>query len=224
MMFVVNQMSRDGWTRGRDLSSIDLASQRFCTVAHWFVTTICGYFFECGIRSTWDYFERDLDSLEKRVDVDHAGSGLGERDGLHHLQEYHEQVLDRMLFSLLLRKRQEKVMHLLEDIFRLILLYAKESVSKNGNQHVTTNKNLRVRELYQKLDVNIRTFIRACKGMSYRRDHGVNKRTPDGMSNPFDHANMSVDGRKNIDQLILQLEMNGYYSRSRDEEGYTFSI
>ncbi|KAL9108907.1 MAG: hypothetical protein Q9187_008234, partial [Circinaria calcarea] len=121
MMFVVNQMSRDGWTRGRDLSSIDRASQRFCTVAHWFVTTICGYFFECGIRSIWDHFERDLDKLEKRVNVDHAGSGLGERDGLHHLQEYHEQVLDRMLFSLLLRKRQEKVMHLLEDIFRLIL-------------------------------------------------------------------------------------------------------
>ena len=224
MMFVVNQLSRHGWTRRSDLPSIDPISRHFRIVAHWFVTTICGYFFECGIRSAWDQLEKDLDSLEKRVEVGHAGSSLGERDGLHHLQEYHEQVLDRMMFSVLLRKRQEKVMQLLEDIFSLILLFAKESVSKDGDQDSIASTDVRVKELYQKLNVNIRTFIRACKGMSSRRDHGISKRTGDSMSNIFDHASINAQGIKTIDLLISKLEMNGYYSRSGENEGHTFSI
>ena len=224
MMFVVSQLSRDGWTRKRDLPLIDPISQHFRIIAHWFVTTTCEYFFESGIRSTWDQFEKNLDSLEKRVRGDHAGNSLGERDGLYHLQEYHEQVLDRIMFSLLLRKRQEKVMQLLEDIFGLILLFAKEIVPKNKDQDSVARTHLRVKELYQKFNVNIRTFIRACKDMSSRRDHGMNKRTRDGMSNIFEHANIGAEGIKTIDQLILKLEMNGYYTRSGEEEGHTFSI
>ncbi|KAF2193076.1 hypothetical protein K469DRAFT_652879 [Zopfia rhizophila CBS 207.26] len=183
MLFVVSHLPRE-------YSDID--SKHFRMEAHHFITTISSYIFQTGIGEHWDAFESFIDTIETRLKQEDADGELGTRvkEGLESLKASHEQCLDSIMFSLLLRRRQKKVMALLEEIFDHILLFAKMQ-----NEDMKLEEN--IKDLYAKLKGKIKVFISVCRGLTGKKGYGKGKGT----------------GEENTtERLLVLLEMNGYYA------------
>jgi hypothetical protein len=184
MLFVISHLPR---------SYSDVASRYFRMEAYHFVTAISSYIFQTGIAEHWDTFESHISSIETRLADEDAAGELGRRvtSGLENLKAAHEQCLDSIMFSLLLRRRQKKVMALLEEIFEHILLFAK--IQRDAED----GKRVEVKELYSKLKGKIRVFISVCRGLTGKRGYGKGKGT----------------GEENtLERLGVLLEMNGYFA------------
>jgi hypothetical protein len=214
MLFVVSQLFRDALGRTSYWQGIDTTAQRFRIEAHHFISCISGYFFDTGIDATWRIFERKLDQIEKRINDDADHVVLGQNEGLDKLREYHERVLDRIMFALLLRKRQQPVMKLLEDIFTLILHFAKHSRSRALGVTRRIGPDQEVKEMYLKFRKKVEVFITVCRGLSEKKGYGEKrvagiKGMPSG--GLFDSEELAEENT--IVQLLARLEMSNYYSR-----------
>jgi len=205
MIFVVSQLYRG--SIGRPLHEHSTVIQRFKVEAHHFVSATCGYFFD-GVTENWAIFERMLGKIEKHLDDYDAG----DNEGIQFLRNYHEKVLDRIMFALIIRKRQEQVMKLLEDIFSSILRFASTLQSSATIETERRQMETKVLEIYERFRKNVRVFISVCRGLSERRGQGGTKRH-NSDDNLFVNEDADEDGGNTIGQLLLKLEMSGYYSR-----------
>ncbi len=205
MMFVVDQLHH-GKT-GRPSRRYATVTQRFTIEAHHFVSATCGYFFD-GVTDNWAIFERKLRKIERDLD----GHDIGDADSIHLLRKYHEKILDRIMFALILRKRQEQVMKLLEEIFGLILRFASSLRSDATDEAEGEEKEKKVAEIYETFRKKVRVFISVCRGLSERRGQGGSKRH-DSDDDLFVKEDADEDGGNTIGRLLLTLEMNGYYSK-----------
>lgn len=197
MLFVVNQLSQGAKNSAR---RADFTSQQFRIESHHFVSAVCGYFFD-GVQANWSMLEQRLNDIEKSLDREGA-------DSLAELREFHEQILDRMMFTLILRKRQVQVMKLLEEIFSLVLQFARQSRSQIEGE----NSKAHIKEIYEKFAKKIRVFINVCRGLSERRGQGGTK-AHETNHNLWENESKSEDEGKTISQLLLKFEMSGFYAR-----------
>ena len=178
MLYAVNHFSRS-------LHITDLRAQRFKIEAYHFVSCICNYFFE-KVTSVWNAFSRRLDVLERRIER----YEIGEHDRLKGVREMHDAMLDEMMLALLLRKRHEMVMGLLEEIFGLVLVFA---TRERSSERV----NISVGEEYAGFRKNVKVFVSVCRGLSEKKLGSVGGEVEGG----------------GVDMLLLRLEMSGYYSK-----------
>lgn len=202
MVFVVNQLSRALTGRTPNLHRANNVVRRFTWEAHHFVSAVFSYFSD-GVRSNWAIFSKKLDDIEKRLD----DYDSGEHRGLHQLRDFHEKVLDRMMFSLLLRQRQAEVMKLLEEIFGSILMFARHLRSEP-----TTEVDAKFLGVYHVFKNKLRIFMSVCRGLRERRGPGALKNHElDHDQEEFDKEDVSEDRGNTLGQLLLRLEMSGYY-------------
>ena len=208
LVFVVNQLPRDSVRFHR--SHVDgIIAARFRFEAHHFVSTIAEYFLTVGIDSTWRSFEKTVvnisRNLENQDSSDHS-------EGIHQLRALHDVMLDRIMFALLLRRRQIPVMNLLEEIFELILLFAKESsaIPISRIEHDSSFK-----EMHLRFRKKVSLFITVCAGLSDRKAYGLNRGEDTSTHKPRlgKGTEESHDGNS-LEQLLLKLQMNGWYERS----------
>jgi hypothetical protein len=214
MLYVVSTLFRDATGRCSFWQGNNSIAQRFRTEAQHFVSSVCGYFFDTGIEATWRIFERKLDQIEKRINGGHDNITLGQNEGLDMLRDYHERVLDRIMFALLLRKRQQPVLKLLEDIFALILQLSKHSQQRTSDTEIRAGTDDEVTEMYVKFQKKVRVFIAVCRGLNERKGYGERKtldsRTS-GQEGLFDGDDLAEENT--IAHLLVRLEMSNYYSR-----------
>lgn len=181
-------------------------AQRFRIEARHFITSVSDYFFESGIKVTWRTFERKLDQLEARIQNNNAYA-LSIKEGINNLRDYHEAILDKIMFNLLLRKRQTAVMNLLEQIFGIILKFSE--LERRGS----STEEDEVRKLYVLFKQKVVVFINVCRGMSDKKGYGEKdpkrNRTLE-CGGLFDGGDLVEDNT--ISQLLLRLDMSGYYS------------
>jgi hypothetical protein len=171
----------------------DMESRLFRMEAHHFVTALSTYIFQTGISEHWHTFDTYISTVELRLAEEDAAGELGTRisDGLASLRTAHEACLDSILFSLLLRRRQRKVMALMEEIFELILLFAKRQIPETLVQESA-------RDLYEKLKGKIRVFLSVCRQLTGKKGYGKGRGT----------------GEENtLERLDVLLDMNGYFSK-----------
>jgi len=171
----------------------DAESRLFRMEAHHFVTALSTYIFQTGIAEHWNTFDAYITTVELRLAEEDAAGELGTRisEGLASLRTAHEECLDSILFSLLLRRRQRKVMALMEEIFELILLFAKKQISETLVQGS-------VRDLYGTLRGKIKVFLSVCRQLTSKKGYGKGRGT----------------GEENtLERLDVLLEMNGYFTR-----------
>ncbi|KAH0534033.1 hypothetical protein FGG08_007368 [Glutinoglossum americanum] len=215
MLYVVNQLFRDITDRTRPRqSTVDPVAHKFRIEAHHFVATVSSHFFEVSVDATWAKFEAKLDEIERRIDA--YDEDIGQTESLDRLGEYHEKVLDRIMFAALLRKRQEPVMKLLEDIFAIILAFAQYSRSRAlGLHRRPSGDGKEMRELYLRFRKRVSVFVSVCRGLSEKRGYG-HKTSEDGGATAteelFGSDSLKEEGGNTIGQLLLKLEMSGYYS------------
>ena len=213
MLYVVSALFRDAPDRNSAWEGIDLIAQRFRIEARHFVSSLSEYFFGTGVEATWRIFEHKLDQVEERINSDSDDTAFGQNDGLDKLRDYHERMLDRVMFALLLRKRQQPVMKLLEEIFTLILQFAKHSREKalGLEQNGAGGK---IREMYRKYRQKVGVFIMVCRGLSEKKGYGK-MRTVDARTSEqgglFDGNDLAEENT--ISQLLARLELTDYYSQ-----------
>jgi len=217
MLYAVNQLFRDATDRTSYWQGVDPTAQRFRIEAHHFVSSVCGYFFDTGIDATWRIFERKLDEVEERLGMNDGQAALGEHEGLDKLRGYHEKVLDRIMFALLLRKRQQPVMKLLEEIFSLVLEFAKHSRERAEGVKRKVGMDAEVRDMYVQFRKKVGVFITVCRGLSERRGYGEGKDGKvkiEGRGGLFSGEDLVEDNT--VAQLLARLEISNYYSRTVD--------
>lgn len=215
MLYVISALFRDATNRSSQWDDVDLISQRFRIEAHHFVSSVCGYFFETGIETTWRIFECKLDQIEARLNEDDDNIALGQNEGLDKLRDYHERVLDRIMFALLLRKRQQPIMHLLEEIFTLILRFSKYSRQSALGMEKRDGTDTELKDIYLKFRKKVVVFITVCRGLSEKKGYGE-KRASDSRgvrkAGMFDGDDLVEENT--IVHLLTRLEMSDYYSKT----------
>lgn len=177
----------------------DNASRQFRLEAHHFVTVLAKYVFETGIGSHWDTFDVFVSSIETRMnDEDEAGEyGTRVVEGISSIRDEHDQCLEGIMFSLFLRRRQRKIIALVDEIFEHILLFAKKQSRPND-----ADDKVSMGDLYSKLRGKIRVFLSVCRELmgkkGYGKDYGMGRGTAEENS---------------IERLVVGMEGNGYFAR-----------
>jgi hypothetical protein len=184
MLFVVSHLPRE---------YPDSSARYFRTEAYHFVITLTNYVFQTGIAEPWDDFNNFVRTVETRLNEEDAAGELGVRvtEGVASLRDAHERCLDSILFALLLRKRQRKIVALVEEIFDHILLFAK---MQNANTQQSEDS---VKSLYAKLRGKIRVFLSVCRGLTGKQGYGKGRGTAE---------------ENQMERLVVAMEMNSYFA------------
>ncbi|ROW14633.1 hypothetical protein VPNG_03239 [Cytospora leucostoma] len=195
---VVDQLFRDvspRLTGGADPGNISL---RFRIEAHHFISNVARYFVDTGIERPWRRFGAWLGKVEQGLG-DNDPSGAPSTVSPDRLGEQHERTLDEIMLALLLRKRQQPVLKLLEEIFTVILQFAKCRARAQGGQKLEQE----MREIYKTFRHKVEVFISVCRGMTEKSGYATK-------------INGELGGRaeeNSIVMLLLLLDMSNYYTK-----------
>lgn len=205
MVYTVNRLFRDVTGTESKWGDVDDASVRFSFEARHFVSSLSSYFLDVGIGIPWQDFEHELDTIESEI-LDH-------RDGVvpnsvlspDRLRELHVSALERITSALLLRKRHRQVLKLLDDIFRVILRFAKRSRLRAEGLDVRTDQ-ASPAELYKAFMRNVEVFLTVCRGLARKANHRNTR-------NEGSRTRFGIPEDSPMAQLVLRLDMLDYYSR-----------
>jgi hypothetical protein len=224
MLFVVNTLWRDANARSTKWTHVDPVSRKFGVEARHFVTTLASYMLESGIGTTWRKFEDKLAEIERDLDT-----GRGEEESLDRLRAYHESTLDRIMFATLSRKRQQPVMKIIDEIFALILRFARISHLKAAGREdwdsaaaklglgsgvfedEDDGEGNEVEKLYRSFRRRVGIFISVCRGLSEKRGYGDGRQDLGGRKGAVFGTGYKEEANL-LGMLLLGLEMSGYYS------------
>ncbi|KAI2473098.1 Spc97/Spc98 family protein [Annulohypoxylon bovei var. microspora] len=208
MLYVTEQLFQNTLSRTSNWHNIDNTSLRFRYEAQHFVTSISAYFFDTGIEIAWGRFMIWLEGVEDSLaksELDQEVQVLSPDE----VREEHERTLDHIMNTLLLRKRQQPVMRLLEDIFSIILKFSKVAHLEALGNRESEAKDSSPKKLYDAFKKKVDVFITVCHGLI---EKGKSTRN-DAMA---DDKKRGEEMKENtIDRLLIKLEMSNYYGHSR---------
>ncbi|KAL8689693.1 MAG: hypothetical protein Q9218_004689 [Villophora microphyllina] len=168
--------------------------QRFKIESHHFVITLFSYFSN-SIDEIWTAFEHRIDAIEAQLDNYEVGRDV---EGVVGIKTLHEEVLDRILAACLLRKRQGKVMELLEEILRLVLQFA-GVMRKRKHDNVDAGSEKEVGDLYALFRKKLRVFMTVCRGLQEQKSIV-------GESKIFGAGKKGEEMGNGIGRLVLMLD------------------
>ncbi|OLN95678.1 Gamma-tubulin complex component 6 [Colletotrichum chlorophyti] len=211
MQYTVNRLFRDVTSRQSGWRDIEDVAVRFCFEARHFVSSLGSYIFDTGIEMPWQAFENLLDRVESDLKSEGQDMMSGPVLGPDHIREHHSHVLDRIMLALLLRKRQLPVLKLLDDIFRVILKFAKLLRLRSDGRSTRGQDESTARGLYKTFRRNIEVFLTVCRGLNEKGDYGAKK---DAASENDRSGRIDTLGENPVSQLLLKLDMFNYYSKA----------
>lgn len=196
MLFVVDQLFRDLALVSRFTEPYD-SCLRFRIEAHHFVSSVARYFHDTGIDKPWQAFEAWLDRVEVKMKTTNTDSESFAVSP-DRLGEQHERTLDEIMTALFLRKRQQPILSLLEEILGLILRFGKQMTQRTQGVEVPEQETA---DLYTQFRSKIEVFMSVCKGMSEKSGYG--QKWEIGSSGKLEE--------NPIVMLLLVLDMSGYH-------------
>lgn len=208
MLFIVNQLFRDTNRRAKPWDE-DSVTYRFVRESQHLVCSIASYFLDSGVAGPWQAFEDKLDDIRRQLDTTNGLSLEGK--GVYspsQIRDMHSQVLERIMYALFLRKRQQPVLKLLEEMFAIILVYAKHArLRALGKLHGDAGP-VETVWLYAELKKKLQVFIAVCRGLSEKARAGGRKATKGVLFEGFGTGDDSL-----FAQLLTKLDMDDYYCR-----------
>ncbi|KAK1479463.1 Spc97/Spc98 family protein [Colletotrichum abscissum] len=204
MQYTVNRIFRDVTARESGWQDVDDVSIRFCFEARHFVSSLSSYIFDIGIGMPWQAFEKLLSQIEMDLRAEDQSTVSTSVLSPDRLREHHSQVLDRIMLALLLRKRQQPVLKLLDDIFRVVLKFAQYSRLQNEGRKSRGQGDATAKGLYKMFKRNVEVFLAVCKGLSEKGDYGTKDTAGEKLSSGRVDA---LEGNP-IAQLVLKLDIS----------------
>ncbi|CAK7231919.1 hypothetical protein SBRCBS47491_008092 [Sporothrix bragantina] len=250
MYYVVNQLfENDLHSRSRNRTSpphqarakpygahADNLTTRFLIESRHFVANIMAYFLDTGVDMPWQRFETWLDTVHKDLDNDETANEIGsagargraDQAGPDKLCERHEQTLDEIMLALLLRKRQQPLLVLLQSIFGLILEFAKSAReltrammiedNEEEEQEVRRMHQERTKRLYASFRKKVAAFLAVCRGLSEKEADSVARKDYQ-QQQQYQDGSRAGEGNS-LSRLLLMLDYNGSYSSSSASRGW----
>ncbi|KAI1127189.1 Spc97/Spc98 family protein [Nemania abortiva] len=214
MLYVVGQLFRDTSRmerQGHDTGDVWL---RFRFEAQHLVQSVATYFFDTGIQTPWLQFERWLGGVQSdlaRVGMDIPDTRVVSPD---EVREEHEKMLDRIMDIMLLRKRQQPILALLEDIFRLVLRFSRQvQLEVSGKVEGDASRAI-IQGLYETFRKKTEVFVTVCHGLSEKGGATARAARRD-LASDDERRRDGANEENTIDRLLVNLDMLGYYSRPR---------
>ncbi|PGH11531.1 hypothetical protein AJ80_07097 [Polytolypa hystricis UAMH7299] len=238
MLAVVHGLVHDSKTRTRNRytnlprrpSNLSLV-HKFRFEAQHFVQSFSEYCFHIGVGDTWTRFSKTLLKIERCIDAGDIDGTMEHARGLHLLREYHEDVLDQILFALFLSKKHAAASKLVEDIFETILSFAQVSkviasarddsdtattAAADENADAKSRSNHHYDRMLGKLYTVFRKqvggfvrFLRALDGVKARRSKGKHLDLAAWGSGSAAEAGMETESV--FEHLLLRLDLTEYY-------------
>ncbi|MCJ1338299.1 hypothetical protein MMC09_003585 [Bachmanniomyces sp. S44760] len=188
MMALVDQSYRDRKGNRERTERITRSTQLFQIEVHHFISAIHQYMFS-SMDTIWQTFEEKVNHIEETLTQDKIED---DNITIHQLRDEHEKMLDRMLTVLFLRQENVKVLKILEDLFRDVLSFTHDTRSiKLKSTSEQQRPCLDILERRRSFHNKVRCFIAECRKLEECDGKGAGR---------------------TVDQLILKLDMNGYYS------------
>lgn len=207
MLYVAGELCRDTHGRVSKWHDVSNTALRFRAEAQHFVVGLTSYFFDDGIGPAWNQFESWLDTTQFDLESDSLANDRAPVVSPDHVRERHEQVLDSIMHTMFLRKRQQPVLKVVEDIFTTILIFSKLSRLEALGESRHDYSGPSILELYRTFRNKVELFMTVCRGLSERKGKAVKS---DAIK---DDARPGAQEENTIDRLLLRLEMSGYYGR-----------
>ncbi|BAE60773.1 unnamed protein product [Aspergillus oryzae RIB40] len=204
MVSVVKGLIRD--STGRDSLSGHPRNvyQKFRIDCQHFVLSLSDYCFHVGIGSTWQRFQDSLAKIERCLDRGDIDGTIEAAHSVPRLRDYHEDILDQMLFALFLSKRHADAAKLLESIFGTILTFAPLS-RMDGTSGVRHESEAIAYQLFATFRKQTSLFVNYLRNLD-----GVN-----ASSKSFGRSGTTFASREAptcvFDHLLARLDMRKYY-------------
>lgn len=204
MLHVVCQLHRDVHARDSAWARPGDVALRFTREAQRLVTSVASYLLDTGVAVPWRDFEQRLDQVRADLDSGPAKAGGAKLESPTQLRELHAQVLDRIMSALLLRKRQQPVLGLLEGVFATVLAYAKWSRLQALGRGGEAGGDDEAARLYAQFRKQTQVFMTVCRGLSEKGGGAAGGRA----------AGAAGLGEESlVSQLLLKLDMGEHYIR-----------
>ncbi|KAI1083631.1 Spc97/Spc98 family protein [Whalleya microplaca] len=211
MLYVTEQLFRDTAAMAMRWDSVDNVVFRFRFEAQHFVASISTYFFDTGIELPWRRFEAWLEGIKAGLTQDRFEHKEARVLSPDELREEHERMLDHIMHSLLLRKRQQAVLKLLDEIFTLILKFSKIARLQASGK---ADQDVSCQGLYDRFRKKVEVFITVCRGVSEKGGFAGKPMQNDWMVDNGRHGDSGKE-ENTMDRLLMKLDMSGYYAHSR---------
>lgn len=204
MVSVVKGLIRDSTARNSLSGDTRNVFQKFRIDAQHFVLAVSDYCFHVGVGSTWRRFQDILSQIEHCLDRGDIDSTIEAAHSVPRLRDYHEDILDEILFALFLSKRHAQAAKLLESIFGTILVFAPIS-RMDGVRGVRQESEDTVYHLYKTFRKQASAFVGYLRGLD-------GSMASSKSAGKVDALFASRSGPTSVfDHLLARLDLNGYY-------------
>lgn len=204
MMSVVKGLIRDSTMRGSLSGDTRNIFQRFRVDAQHFALAISDYCFHIGVDSIWSNFQNTLSKIERCLDRGDIEGTIEAAHSVPRLRDFHEDILNQMLFAFFLSKRHAQAAKLLDNIFSIILVFSPLSRAEglSGLRHENAGT---VHHLY----ATFRKHVSALLG--YLRGLDSGKASSKSLEKSEGFFSMRTDPTSVFEHLRVRLEVKDYY-------------
>jgi hypothetical protein len=203
MVSVVKGLVRDSTVRGSLSGDTRNVFQKFRVDAQHFVLAVSDYCFHIGIGSIWQRFQETLAKIEYCLDRGDVDGTIEAAHSVPRLRDYHEDMLDQMLFAFFLSKRHAQAAKLLESIFGTILAFSPLSkADESGLRHEAEGTAL---YLYQTFRKQTSAFVGYLRGLE------SGKATSKSMAKSGAFFSSHTEPTSVFEHLRVRLDLKEYY-------------
>ncbi|CEO58992.1 hypothetical protein PMG11_03683 [Penicillium brasilianum] len=204
MVSVVKGLVRDSTNRGSMSGDTRNVFQKFRIDAQHFVLAISDYCFHVGIGSIWDQFQETLARIERCLDRGDIDGTIEAAHSVPRLRDFHEDILDQMLFAFFLSKRHAQAAKLLDSIFGTILSFSTLSKADglSGLRHESEGT---VFHLYSSFRKQTSTFV------GHLRSLDTGKASSKSMGKSESLLSSRTDTTSIFEHLRVRLDVRDYY-------------
>jgi hypothetical protein len=162
MVSVAKGLIRDSTVRGSLSGDTRNVFQKFRIDAQHFVLAVSDYCFHVGVGSTWRRLQETLDRIERCLERGDIDGTIEAAHSVPRLRDYHEDILDQMLFSFFLSKRHAQAAKLLDSIFSTILAFSPLSRADglSGLRHESEGSVLHLYATFRKQTAAFLSYLR----------------------------------------------------------------
>ncbi|OQE12729.1 hypothetical protein PENFLA_c064G09773 [Penicillium flavigenum] len=203
MVSVVKGITRDSTARGSLSGDTHNVYQKFRVDAQHFVLAVSDYCFHVGIGSIWQRFQDTLTKIENCLNRGDIDGTIEAAHSVPRLRDYHEDILDQMLFALFLSKRHAQAAKLLESIFSTILGFS--LLSRADGIGMRNESEGAVLHLYQSFRKQTSAFV------NYLRSLESGKATSKSMAKSGEFFSSRTDPTSVFEHLRVRLDIKNYY-------------
>ncbi|PHH82890.1 hypothetical protein CDD82_4425 [Ophiocordyceps australis] len=202
MLYVVDEQCCNVCLGNRSASGrLDKISYRFAREAQHLIKTLASHFMDVGVAIPWRLFENKVEQVRAMLGSDDSkyasDSRMQSPEGLGQL---HQEVLERIACVLLLNKRQEPALKLIEELFDLVLRHDKLLKPRALERSVQNDDSVEIAQLYATFEEKMKTFVAVCRVMSEK------------MGSVGDEAGEIGSGQDGLlEQLLVRLNFDSYY-------------